>query len=64
LPELQTSKCRQDVAGAILISIKGDSDSQNELDFLNADLISASLKACMAYAAWLTREREVEFQPA
>jgi uncharacterized protein (DUF433 family) len=28
------------------------------------DLESEDLKACMAYAAWLTREREVDLQPA
>lgn len=28
------------------------------------DLEADDLKACMAYAAWLTREREVELQPA
>ncbi|MBI2928782.1 MAG: DUF433 domain-containing protein [Verrucomicrobia bacterium] len=28
------------------------------------DLEPADLKACMAYAAWLTREREIELQPA
>ena len=28
------------------------------------DLEAADLKACMAYAAWLTREREIELQPA
>jgi uncharacterized protein (DUF433 family) len=27
------------------------------------DLEAADLKACMAYAAWLTREREIELQP-
>jgi uncharacterized protein (DUF433 family) len=28
------------------------------------DLEVDDIKACMAYAAWLTREREVELQPA
>jgi uncharacterized protein (DUF433 family) len=28
------------------------------------DLEPDDIKACMAYAAWLTREREVELQPA
>jgi uncharacterized protein (DUF433 family) len=28
------------------------------------DLEADDLKACMAYAAWLTREREIELQPA
>ena len=28
------------------------------------DLEPDDLKACMAYAAWLTREREIELQPA
>jgi uncharacterized protein (DUF433 family) len=28
------------------------------------DLEPEDLKACMAYAAWLTREREIELQPA
>ena len=28
------------------------------------DLEPEDIKACMAYAAWLTREREVELQPA
>ena len=28
------------------------------------DLESDDFKACMAYAAWLTREREIELQPA
>jgi len=28
------------------------------------DLEQDDIKACMAYAAWLTREREVELQPA
>jgi uncharacterized protein (DUF433 family) len=28
------------------------------------DLEPQDLKACMAYAAWLTREREIELQPA
>ena len=28
------------------------------------DLEAADLKACMAYASWLTREREIELQPA
>lgn len=28
------------------------------------DLEADDLKACLAYAAWLTREREVELQPA
>jgi uncharacterized protein (DUF433 family) len=28
------------------------------------DLEAADLKACMAYAAWLTREREVDLLPA
>ncbi len=28
------------------------------------DLESDDLKACLAYAAWLTREREIELQPA
>lgn len=28
------------------------------------DLEADDIKACMAYAAWLTREREVELQPA
>lgn len=28
------------------------------------DLEAEDLKACMAYAAWLTREREVDLQPA
>jgi uncharacterized protein (DUF433 family) len=27
------------------------------------DLEPDDIKACMAYAAWLTREREVELQP-
>ena len=28
------------------------------------DLEPDDIKACMAYAAWLTREREIELQPA
>jgi len=28
------------------------------------DLVAEDIKACMAYAAWLTREREIELQPA
>lgn len=28
------------------------------------DLEPEDIKACMAYAAWLTREREIELQPA
>jgi uncharacterized protein (DUF433 family) len=28
------------------------------------DLEAEDIKACMAYAAWLTREREIELQPA
>jgi uncharacterized protein (DUF433 family) len=28
------------------------------------DLESDDIRACMAYAAWLTREREIELQPA
>ena len=28
------------------------------------ELEAADLKACMAYASWLTREREIELQPA
>ena len=28
------------------------------------DLVPDDLKACLAYAAWLTREREIELQPA
>ena len=28
------------------------------------DLESDDLKACLAYATWLTREREIELQPA
>jgi uncharacterized protein (DUF433 family) len=28
------------------------------------DLEADDLRACMAFAAWLTREREVELQPA
>lgn len=28
------------------------------------DLEADDLKACLAYAAWLTRERDVELQPA
>ncbi len=28
------------------------------------DLQPDDLKACMAYAAWLTRERDIELQPA
>ncbi len=28
------------------------------------DLEPDDLKACLAYAAWLTRERELELQPA
>lgn len=28
------------------------------------DLEPEDLRACLAYAAWLTREREVELQPA
>ena len=28
------------------------------------DLQPDDLRACMAYAAWLTREREVDLQPA
>ena len=28
------------------------------------DLETEDIKACMAYAAWLTREREIELQPA
>ena len=28
------------------------------------DLEAEDLKACLAYAAWLTRKREIELQPA
>ena len=28
------------------------------------DIEPEDIKACMAYAAWLTREREIELQPA
>jgi uncharacterized protein (DUF433 family) len=28
------------------------------------DLEADDIKACMAYAAWLTREREIDLQPA
>lgn len=28
------------------------------------DLEPDDIRACMAYAAWLTREREIELQPA
>ncbi|HTR40756.1 MAG TPA: DUF433 domain-containing protein [Pseudomonadales bacterium] len=28
------------------------------------DLEPEDIKACLAYAAWLTREREIELQPA
>jgi uncharacterized protein (DUF433 family) len=28
------------------------------------DLEAGDLRACLAYAAWLTREREIELQPA
>lgn len=28
------------------------------------DLESEDIRACLAYAAWLTREREIDLQPA
>ena len=28
------------------------------------DLEAEDIRACMAYAAWLTREREIDLQPA
>ena len=36
---------------------------QQVLDEL-PDLEIEDVRACMAYAAWLTREREIELQPA
>ena len=28
------------------------------------DLVPEDIKACLAYATWLTREREIDLQPA
>ena len=36
----------------------------NEILTEYPDLEADDLRACMAYAAWLTREREIDLQPA
>ena len=38
--------------------------TEKELLDNHPDLEPDDLRACMAYAAWLTREREVDLQPA
>jgi uncharacterized protein (DUF433 family) len=38
--------------------------NENEVLADYPDLEPDDIKACMAYAAWLTREREIELQPA
>jgi uncharacterized protein (DUF433 family) len=38
--------------------------NENEVLSDYPDLEPEDIKACLAYAAWLTREREIELQPA
>lgn len=47
-----------------ILGLLASGATQEEILADYPDLEPDDLKACLAYAAWLSREREVELQPA
>lgn len=47
-----------------ILGLLASGATQEEILADYPDLEQDDLKACLAYAAWLSREREVELQPA
>ena len=51
------------IPATTILGLMAAGASEEEILADYPDLESDDIKACMAYAAWLTREREVELQP-
>jgi uncharacterized protein (DUF433 family) len=52
------------IPATTILGLLASGATENEVLADYPDLEPDDVKACMAYAAWLTREREIELQPA
>jgi uncharacterized protein (DUF433 family) len=52
------------IPATTILGLMAAGATQKEILADYPDLEPDDIKACMAYAAWLTREREIELQPA
>ncbi len=52
------------IPASTILGLLAAGATENEVLADYPDLERDDIKACLAYAAWLTREREIELQPA
>jgi uncharacterized protein (DUF433 family) len=52
------------IPATTILGLLASGATEQEIMTEYPDLEPADIKACLSYATWLTREREVELQPA